>query len=141
MDSYESLNAIHQAFVDWAVSTQAVEIDGVEAAQIPGRGHGIVASRDVAKGERLVFVPANSLITIDSGFVKQLKLPSKCTVHGRLAAALMILRLDESRYYSLWERTWPTREDFAEVMPIQWERELVDLLPQPARGTKPPGSC
>ena len=136
MSSREPLKATHQSFVDWAVSSQGVKINGVEAARISGRGHGIIASQDIAKGQRLVFVPAKALITIESGFVKRLKLPANCTVHGRLAAALMLLRSDDSRHYLPWENTWPPREDFAQIMPIQWEHRYSDLLPQSAKGAK-----
>ncbi|KAF2094437.1 SET domain-containing protein [Rhizodiscina lignyota] len=136
MSAYNPLDATHQAFVDWATSSQGVIINGIQAARIPGRGHGIISSRRIKKDERLVFVPSKALITINSEFVKSLKLPNQCTVHGRLAAALMLVHSDDSRSYLPWEQTWPTMEELMQSIPLQWSRNHVDLLSQSAKALR-----
>lgn len=134
MSSSNSTERVHHDFKKWACETQGVVLTGIDATRFPGRGYGVEAVRDIVKGERLIFVPVRSLITITSSFVKALKLPKDCTVHGKLAAALTMLHRDEDKWYQAWEKTWPSQEDMRSL-PLMWDNSVTTLLPEPAKGT------
>lgn len=46
MSTYSPPGPQHTAFMQWAIS-QGVAINGVEPARIPGRGLGMIATRDI----------------------------------------------------------------------------------------------
>lgn len=85
------------------------------------------------KGDELVFVPAATLLTVESDFVKRLNLPANCSAHGRLAAALTLNALEKEQAFGLWHATWPTMTDL-ETMPFLWHKDVVQFLPPPAKG-------
>ncbi|KAH6620202.1 hypothetical protein C7974DRAFT_399107 [Boeremia exigua] len=122
----------HTKFVEWA-EINGVTINGIAPAKFVGRGMGIVAARDIQKGERIVHVKNTSLIHVALPSVKALKLPDNATVHGKLAASLSLWYSDPSHdTYALWQAVWPTEEDFRSTMPIYYNKELQDLLPRAA---------
>lgn len=120
------------AFLEW-LRDSGIEVLGLHAEHISGRGFGVRASRNLKAGERLVFVPANVLVTIDSTLVHKYNLPRTMTVHGRIAAALALSNLKGDEFFPTWTRFWPRMNDF-ESMPILWEKEDVLHLPQSAQG-------
>ncbi|OCK79513.1 SET domain-containing protein [Lepidopterella palustris CBS 459.81] len=123
----------HDVFIKWA-KEQGIEMNGVAPATFVGRGIGIVAARDLKKGERLVFVPASALISIDSNPVKKHNFPKNLTIHGRLAAYLLLAYDDSHSRYRPWQDIWPSEEDFNKIMPLNWPQKLKDLLPAAAKG-------
>ncbi|KAK7537217.1 uncharacterized protein J3D65DRAFT_553925 [Phyllosticta citribraziliensis] len=124
----------HDAFIAWA-QARGVTINGVAPARLPGRGLGVVATREVKEGDVLVSVPANALLTIETKHVKDAALPAgeDSTVHGRLAAYLTVMHADDEVEWDVWRRVWPSRESFEESMPLCWEEREKDCLPAPAR--------
>ncbi|KAF2488857.1 SET domain-containing protein [Lophium mytilinum] len=123
---------IHDTFVKWA-SSQGILMDGVAPARFVGRGMGIIAARDLKKGERLVLVPAKTLISIDSAAVRKHKFPSNLSIHATLAAFLVREYEEKQSGHRLWQECWPSEEDFKSIMPLNWGEELQKLLPEPAK--------
>jgi len=85
------------------------------------------------KDKALVSIPAAALITHDTPFVRDAKLPKDMTVYGAVAAALTLNHGSEYRWYRLWQDTWPTRKDFEESMPLCWNTAQQGLLPATAQ--------
>ncbi|OAA66998.1 set domain containing protein [Niveomyces insectorum RCEF 264] len=108
-----------------------VRLDGITPRKLPGRGYGIVATRDLKEGELILEVPTRALRTLAT-VPKSLsrKLDHDVSVHGILAAHLM---LDTSGTYDAWNAVLPTPDDLAEGMPLLWPRALQALLPTPAQ--------
>ncbi|KAF1947162.1 SET domain-containing protein [Clathrospora elynae] len=122
----------HTRFIDWAKSN-GVDINGIAPARFSGRGIGIVAARDIKKGDRLVHVRNTSLIHGALPSIKDLKLPENVTIHGKLAASLALWYSGEQPHdYHLWQKVWPTQEDFRSTMPLYYPKQLQDFLPHAA---------
>ncbi|GIK00928.1 hypothetical protein Aspvir_004958 [Aspergillus viridinutans] len=114
----------HTDFMRWARS-QGVKINGVTPAHIPGRGSGMIATRNIEEGEVMITVPLDLMITIDSipaSFVKQF--PTGTSIHGILAAFLTEGDHEFLKRWDLWRRVWPSRKDFEDSMPILWPENL-----------------
>ncbi|KAK8204772.1 hypothetical protein IWZ00DRAFT_85305 [Phyllosticta capitalensis] len=124
----------HDAFIAWA-QDRGVRINGVAPARLPGRGLGVVATREVKEGDVLVSVPAKALLTIESKPVQDAGLPTgeDATVHGRLAAYLAMMHADEQVDWDVWRRVWPTQESFEESMPLCWDEREKECLSAPGR--------
>lgn len=116
------------AFLNW-LDARGVRLSGLHAEHIPGRGFGVRASRNLKEGERLVYVPANTLVTIDSKLVSDLKLPNTMTVHGRIATALAVRHSNGEDDISSWTNFWPSMDDFRS-MPILWNDSDIKRLPE-----------
>lgn len=74
-----------------------------------------------------------SLITVASPCVRNLKLPQKAPVHGKLAAFLALNFEDEKSKIRPWQDVWPKREEFETILPIMWEEGYQGCLPVAAR--------
>jgi hypothetical protein len=114
----------HELFTDWAKS-QGIAVNGVSPARFPGRGLGMIATRNIKEGEVMVAVPHSAMFTVNcipSAFIGQF--PDGISVHGILAAFLTHGDADDLDKYSLWRRTWPSRQDFEESMPVLWPEGL-----------------
>ncbi|KAJ4384137.1 hypothetical protein N0V86_000982 [Didymella sp. IMI 355093] len=119
----------HSKFVKWA-EDNGVTINGIAPAKFVDRGMGIVAARDLQRGDCIVHVKNTSLVHVALPSVKAFKLPDNVTVHGKLAASLALWYSDPAHEeYALWQAVWPTEEDFRSTMPIHYNKKLQDLLP------------
>ncbi|KAF2131900.1 SET domain-containing protein [Dothidotthia symphoricarpi CBS 119687] len=122
----------HTRFVEWA-EENGVTINGIAPARFVDRGMGIVAAKDLKKGDQLVHVRNTSLVHVALPSIKNLKLPDHITVHGKLAASLAIWYSDPShKDYQLWQDVWPTQQDFRSTMPLYYPKAAQDLLPHAA---------
>ncbi|PVI06502.1 SET domain-containing protein [Periconia macrospinosa] len=121
----------HSLFIEWAES-QGVKINGVAPAQFVDRGMGIVAAKDLKKGDCLVHVSNTTLVTVAHNSIYKMKFPASITVHARLATYFSLLAADEKSPYKLWQDVWPTEEDFKSILPLYWSKELQKLLPPDA---------
>ncbi|KAF2820058.1 SET domain-containing protein [Ophiobolus disseminans] len=122
----------HTKFVTWA-KENGVDINGIAPARFVDRGMGIVAAKDIKKGDRLVHVKNTSLIHAALPAIRDLQLPENVPVHGRLAAALALWYSDaEHQEYKIWQDVWPTQSDFQSTMPLYYAQELQNLLPHAA---------
>jgi hypothetical protein len=81
-------------------------------------------------------LPAPSLVTIDSPFAQDERIPAGLTVHCALATAWALNSVaGESRQFQEWEATWPSMEDITSSVPLFWNsRTCVHLTPA-ATGT------
>ncbi|KAL2853907.1 hypothetical protein BJY01DRAFT_232081 [Aspergillus pseudoustus] len=123
----------HEAFVQWAIS-EGVVVDGVGPARFQGRGLGMIAMRDIQEDEVIVRVPQRVMLTVEavpSSFAS--KFPEKTPVHAILAAFLCNGEPDGLEPYQVWRKTWPSRQDFEDCMPILWP-ENTYLLPPSISG-------
>ncbi|KAF1958636.1 SET domain-containing protein [Byssothecium circinans] len=121
----------HTQFVDWA-QANGVTINGIAPAKFVNRGMGIVAAKDLKKGDRLVHVPNTSLIAVTQPSIQALQFPLKTTVHARIAAYLALIYDKKTNQYRLWQDVWPSEEDFTTILPIHWPQAFQDLLPNAA---------
>ncbi|KAI3321541.1 SET domain-containing protein [Xylariaceae sp. AK1471] len=114
-----------QELLDWATS-HGVKLNGILPKRIPGRGIGVLATRDIQADEIVLDVPTScvrSLSTVPK--LRLRKLGGNISVHGILAADIA---LDKSTKYSPWNAICPLPEDLATV-PLVWPAELQALLP------------
>ncbi|KAL4924917.1 uncharacterized protein BDV17DRAFT_202253 [Aspergillus undulatus] len=114
----------HEQFTQWAVS-QGIIVNGVGPARFPGRGLGMVAMRNIQENDTIVRVPREVMLTIEavpSSFTG--KFPEGTPVHALLAAFLCHGEPEDLKPYELWRKTWPTRKDFEDCMPILWPESL-----------------
>ncbi|KAK0668130.1 hypothetical protein QBC41DRAFT_347443 [Cercophora samala] len=136
MEAYDEL-------LRWA-SKQGVEVHGIEPKRIPGRGIGVVASKDLKANERLIYVPTASLRTLTTvrpEIRKALPPPAPknkgTPVHALLAAELFLETPALKRKHAPWHAVVPTREDILSSLPLAWPESdyetLHALLPFAAR--------
>ncbi|KAI1328632.1 SET domain-containing protein [Xylariaceae sp. FL0255] len=115
--------------IEWAASN-GVRMNGIAPKRMPGRGIGMVATRDIEEDEIILDVPTKclrSLSTVHKGRLK--KLPENITVHGILAAELVE---DKRPKYAPWNAVCPPMEDFW-TAPLRWPHELQTRLPLRSR--------
>ncbi|BCR91601.1 uncharacterized protein ACHE_70444S [Aspergillus chevalieri] len=131
----------HESFTEWAIS-QGIIPNGVTPARFPGRGLGMIATRNIKKGENLLRVPLEAMFTINcvpESFSS--KFPEGTPVHALFAAFFTNGNAEDLQRYNLWRSTWPSRQDFQDSMPIVWPEFLrgsnrdQTLLPPSISGT------
>ncbi|GES65398.1 ribosomal N-lysine methyltransferase [Aspergillus terreus] len=116
--------ADHERFTEWALS-QGIEVNGVSPARFPGRGLGMIATRNIEEDEAIVIVPLKAMLTIErvpASFTS--RFPAGTAVHAIVAAFLTNGDAADLRAYELWRKTWPSRQDFEDSMPILWPSSL-----------------
>ncbi|OKL63442.1 hypothetical protein UA08_01982 [Talaromyces atroroseus] len=127
MSAYSPPGEEHVAFMQWAID-QAVKVNGVEPARIPGRGLGMIATKDIQEDEIMVEVPLSAMLSIDSipaTFVNLFN--GKISLQGLLAAFFTHGDPNILKKFDLWKATWPNMEDLEEGLPILWSKELGGL--------------
>lgn len=118
-----------QRLLAWA-QVHGVVINGIGPEPLPGRGIGIVATRNLKAKEDILTVPAALLRSIGNtprAIIRNLK---GATVHAILATSLCI---DTCPDLALWRAVLPTQDDITTCMPLSWPRGLQQLLPPAAR--------
>ncbi|KAK4181215.1 hypothetical protein QBC36DRAFT_122516 [Triangularia setosa] len=136
MEAYDEL-------LHWA-QDQGIEVHGIKPKRIPGRGIGIVASKDLKANERLIYVPTSSfraLTTVRPKIRNALPPPAPknkgTPIHALLAADLFLERPSVTKKYAPWHAVVPTREDVFSNLPLAWPslnyEKLHALLPFNAR--------
>lgn len=117
----------HATFTQWALD-RGVEINGVKPANLTGRGYGLVTTRAIKNGERVLFIPEKAMFKPDSRFLQKHAL-DRASPQAQLAiSALAHFKAPASRT-GQWQATWPTVEDFKHSLPMNWSQRLVDQLP------------
>ena len=119
----------HQQFTTWA-KDRGVEIRGVKAARLPGRGLGLVTTKRIRDGDRVLFVPERAMFSPDSVMLKREAL-NRPSLQAQLTISAMLAFRDSKSPMKLWEDTWPTVDDFEQSMPMCWPQNLQQLLPSP----------
>ncbi|KAK2592197.1 hypothetical protein QQS21_010116 [Conoideocrella luteorostrata] len=116
-------------FCRW-VADQGGEIDGIKPQNIAGRGFGIVATRNLIKGEVIMTIPVHAIRSLDK--IPQsitAKLPPDMSIHGLLAAEITLY---PARLTS-WAKIVPKMADFEDCMPYFWPVTLQHYLPKEAK--------
>ncbi|KAL2786557.1 hypothetical protein BJX66DRAFT_328524 [Aspergillus keveii] len=119
----------HEQFVQWAIS-QGVIVDGVGPARFQGRGLGMIAMREIQENDVIVRVPQRVMLTVEaipSSFSS--RFPENTPVHALLAAFLCNGEPEDLEAFQLWRKTWPSRKDFEDCMPILWQENSCLLPP------------
>ncbi|TWU74643.1 hypothetical protein ED733_002895 [Metarhizium rileyi] len=115
--------------LSWA-ETKGVLINGIGPEPLPGRGIGIVATRDLQADEDILKVPLNMLRTLNNtpkAITHNLK---GSTVHAILATSLC---LETDPEFAIWRAVFPTEDDIRTCMPLSWPLSLQNLLPPNAK--------
>ncbi len=60
------------------------------------------------------------------------------TVHGLLAATFTLEAEAQDYRWREWRAVWPSKQDFQESHPLEWDIQLQDLLPPAAKGLEVP---
>ena len=120
-------NDKHVAFEHWS-RTQGVEINGVAPVELVSRGVGLMTTKNVKRGERILFIPEKAMFKPSLSTLKADKLDAASPQAQLTISAMIAFRQSDSKF-SIWEQTWPTRENFAQSFPIYWPQEAIKLLP------------
>lgn len=119
----------HVIFTKWA-EDRGVVINGITAAQLPGRGMGLVTTKRVKAGERLLFIPEKAMFKPDRQMLKDDGL-TDLSPQAQLAMSAMVSFQSSESDFQLWRQTLPTSEDFDLSMPMLSSGQLRELLPPP----------
>lgn len=104
----------HATHTSWAES-RGNQISGVVPASLPGRGIGLVATRRIKSGQRIIFVPAKAMLQPDIALLKKLNLHN-ASPQAQLTASLMAREGEKDEVYEMARSVWPTWQDFEACM-------------------------
>ncbi|KAF9892501.1 hypothetical protein FE257_001610 [Aspergillus nanangensis] len=120
----------HETFTQWAIS-RGIQINGIAPARIPGRGVGMVASRDIEENQTMLTVPLKTMLNTDTIPARFLaRFPEGTPKHCLIAAFLTLGDSDDGGEPSMfkdldaWRSVWPSWQDFADSMPLLWPGHL-----------------
>lgn len=119
----------HEAFTQWA-QDRGVDINGITAAQIPGRGMGLVTTRRINAGERVLFIPEKAMFKPNSKLLEEAGLKN-ASPQAQLAVSAMFEFSEPESAFATWLPCLPTFEDFEQSMPILSYEPIRDYLPLP----------
>lgn len=117
----------HGRFTQWA-KDRGVEIHGVKPAAIPGRGMGLITTKILQDGDRLLFIPEKAMFKPDSAFLKREDLDRASPQVQLAVSAIHAFGADDSALKT-WIETWPTLDDFKQSMPMCWTKDVQETLP------------
>ena len=117
----------HGRFMQWA-KERGVEINGVKPQVIPGRGLGLVTTRALQDGDRLLFIPERAMFKPDRELLKREGL-SQASPQAQLAVSAMHAFGPPDSSLRVWIDTWPALDDFKQSMPMCWTRDVQQMLP------------
>jgi hypothetical protein len=106
----------HNIFISPKIQTRAY----------PGKGLGVYANQNIAKGERLIHVPTAALLTTRRIPPSSAPAASRknIPVHALLAAYLAFGNDELHGSLIRWMKTWPTLADFTSSIPLTWPEDL-----------------
>jgi hypothetical protein len=119
----------HAIFTQWA-QDQGVVISGVAAAQLPGRGMGLVTTKRIKTGERLLFIPEKAMLKPDPELLKQHDLMD-ASPQAQLAVSALVHFGPPDSSSSPWVHVLPPFDDFEQGMPMLWYENERAMLPPP----------
>jgi len=118
----------HERFTQWA-KDRGVEINGVQAAQIPGRGLGLLTTRALKEGHRILFVPEKAMFKPDFAMLKREQLDHASPQAQLALSSMLAFKQSEGNILPTWSQTWPTQADFEQSLPMCWPQEMQKQLP------------
>lgn len=120
----------HKKFTVWA-RERGVEINGVAPHIMHGRGIGLVTTRRVKEGERILFVPENAMFKPDFAAMQRLEI-QHASPQAKLAMSV-ILAFRPGAPIATWQDTWPVVSEFEASMPAFWDPLIARHLPPSAQ--------
>ncbi|KAF2761273.1 SET domain-containing protein [Pseudovirgaria hyperparasitica] len=118
-----------KSFLNWSRG-QGLVWDGIDFKSYPGRGTGVIATRNLKKGEIILTAPFRTYRTLDTLSPQVSDALSDLTLHARLAADLS---LDNTPGFKLWTDMLPSVADLEASYPFFWPKNLQELLPAKAK--------
>ena len=119
----------HTVFTQWA-EKRGVEISGVKAAYLPGRGMGLVTSRRFKAGERLLFIPEKAMFKPNASLLEAASLKD-ISPQAQLAVSAMVEFSELNSAFTAWKKVLPTFDDFEYSMPMLSYGRVRESLPPP----------
>ncbi|KAI6927477.1 hypothetical protein D0869_16038 [Hortaea werneckii] len=117
----------HVVFTKWA-RNQGVEINGVAPSKLEGRGLGLMTTRKIKSGERMLSIPEKAMFKPDSKLLKQRRL-ERASPQAQLAYSAMSACKAKETGLGVWQATWPEAQDFWQSMPMCWSEDMRGKLP------------
>lgn len=130
---HETIKDKHLRFLAWARDNE-VEVYNAAPQALPGKGLGLVTTKRILSGERILFVPEKTMVKPQSTSLKTLGLEHASSQARLTMTSLMTFAGHEAKK-QIWMDTWPTRADFEKCMPLYWHQSLIDCMPRSARNT------
>ncbi|KAK3696763.1 hypothetical protein LTR37_017787 [Vermiconidia calcicola] len=121
----------HTTFTNWAVN-HGVEINGVKPASIPDRGVGLLTTKPVKEGDRILFIPEKAMFKPDTALLRRETL-DRASPQAQLAVSAMLKFGAKDSSLKLWQDVWPTGADFEDSMPMCWPASTQEFLPPPVQ--------
>lgn len=121
----------HVVFTKWA-ENRGVEINGVAPSKLEGRGLGLMTTRKIKSGERMLSIPEKAMFKPDSKLLKQQRL-ERASPQAQLAFSAMSACKARETSLGVWQATWPEAEDFWQSMPMCWSEDMRGKLPPPVQ--------
>lgn len=115
----------HTIFTKWAID-RGVQIGSVKPATLPGRGVGLMTTAKIKEGERILWVPEKAMFKPETRMVGK----QKASPQAHLTLSVLSEITKPGSPYLVWKETWPTMEDFASSLPMFWNSDLQELLPE-----------
>ncbi|KAH7117651.1 hypothetical protein B0J11DRAFT_583049 [Dendryphion nanum] len=122
MEPYEDL-------IRWG-KEKGINMNGIKPLTMPGRGTGVVATRNLHAGETLLLVPnraLRSLHNVPQSIIDVL--PKESSLHALLAAYVTLYQDSD---FAIWNTSFPPLSSF-DSAPLVWPQELQALLPHAAK--------
>ena len=126
-ESVQSSTDKHVIFTNWA-QDRGVEINGVAPTRLPGRGLGLLMTKAMKTGERMLFIPEKAMFKPNPRFLKTQSL-ERASPQAQLAISAMNVAKSEDSPLAVWQATWPTPEDLSQALPMCWTQTDRDDLP------------
>ena len=82
----------------------------------------------------MAFVPTAAIVTASSVPKRIVQVIGSATVHGLVAATLLLAVDRGGTWAKYWRAVWPSKDDFRQSHPLLWNSELQSLLPPAAQG-------
>lgn len=117
----------HGVFTQWA-KDRGVEIHGVRPSSVPGRGIGLVTTKQLKDGDRILLVPEKAMFKPNAAFLRDENL-DQASPQAQLAVSAMLAFGHSDSLLRVWIDTWPTMDDLKKGMPMCWSKDLQQKLP------------
>lgn len=122
----------HRMLANWAIK-RGIEVNNVKPAELPGRGIGLVATKSIKEGQRIIFVPEKAMIKPDPDALNHVvhrSINKEESPQAHLTATLMLeaLKGSESDWYEICQSVWPQQGDFDVCMLCSEDHQLNPLF-------------
>lgn len=119
-----------QRLIDSCTHNQILINPSIRPKFATGRGFGIYAANNLARGEKVLHVPTEQVFTTSRIPLTFLSASARegIAAHAQLAAFFAFGSDDDLEPYHSWMESWPAFQDFYETMPIFWSDGILAEL-------------